>query len=93
MVTAETWKELKVSRGKRAVSRSVPLPPPTYHHDYAVHPWCPYYREDVDSLKSVQRRITKMIQRVGKLLYRRKLKKLNLHSLKRQTARSFDLSS
>lgn len=33
------------------------------HLDYAVHFWSAYYRMDVKVLESVQRRMTKVIQR------------------------------
>ena len=57
------------------------------HLDYAVQFWCPYYRMDINSLESVQRRMTKMIPGLRNLPYQDRLKKLNLHSLERRRVR------
>ena len=53
--------------------------------DYVALFWSPYYREDIGSLETVQRRITKMIQGLKNLLYEDRLKRLiNFHSLERR---------
>ena len=57
------------------------------HLDYAVQFWSPYYKKDIDSLESVQRRMTKMIQGIRNLPYKDRLKELNLHSLQRRRLR------
>ena len=57
------------------------------HLDYAVQFWCPYYRMDINSLESVQRRMTKMIPGLRNLPYQDRLKKLDLHSLERRRVR------
>ena len=46
-----------------------------------------YYRKDIGSLEAVQRRMTRMIQGPRYLPYKDRLKRLNLHSLKRRRAR------
>ena len=46
-----------------------------------------YYRKDIGSLEAFQRRMTKMIQGLRNLLYKDRLKHLNLHFLERKTAR------
>ena len=57
------------------------------HLDYAAQFWSPYYRKDIDSLESVQRRMTKMLQGFRNIPYKERLKRLNLHSLERRRAR------
>ena len=57
------------------------------HLDYAVQFWSPYYRMEINSLESVQRRMTKMIQGLRNLPYSERLRALNLHSLERRRAR------
>ena len=52
--------------------------------DYAMQFWSPYYRMDIDELEAVQRRMTKMIQGIGNLTYKDRLKYLNLHSLEKR---------
>ena len=50
------------------------------HLDYAVQFWSPYFIMDIDKLKAVQRRMTKIIQGIRNLTYKDRLKHLNLHS-------------
>ena len=57
------------------------------HLDYAAQFWSPYYRKDIGSMEAVRRRMTKMIQGLRNLLYKDRLKRLNLHSLERRRAR------
>ena len=57
------------------------------HLDYAAQFWSPYNRKDIGSLEAVQRRMTKMIQRLKNLPYKDRFKRLNLHSLERRRAR------
>ncbi|KAG7166732.1 RNA-directed DNA polymerase from mobile element jockey-like 30 [Homarus americanus] len=57
------------------------------HLDYAVQFWCPNYRMDINSLESVQLRMTKIIPGLRNLPYQDRLKKLNLHSLERRRVR------
>ena len=57
------------------------------HLDYAVQFWSPYYRMEINSLESVQRRMTKMIHGLRNLPYSERLKSLNLHSLERRRTR------
>ena len=57
------------------------------HLDYAVQFWSPYYRMDINSLESVQRRMTKMIHNIRHLPYEDRLKQLKLHSLERRRVR------
>ena len=55
------------------------------HLDCAALFWFPCYRKDIGSLEAVQRRMTKMIQGLRNLLYKDRLKHLNLQ--KRRKAR------
>ena len=49
------------------------------HLDYAIQFWSPYYRMDIISLESVQRRMTKMIEGIRNFSYERRLNFLKLH--------------
>ena len=57
------------------------------HLDYGAQFWSLYYRMDIDKLEAVQRRMTKMIQRIRNLTYKDRLKHFNLHSLERRRVR------
>lgn len=57
------------------------------HPDYAVQIWALYYRKNINTLESVQRRMTKMTRGLRNLPYRERLRRLNLHSLERRRVR------
>ena len=48
------------------------------HLEYCIQMWSPQYRRDVDLLEHVQRRATKIIQRMGYLSYEGRLRELGL---------------
>ena len=48
------------------------------HLDYVVQFWFLYYRMDIDKIEAVQKRITKIIQGIRNLIYKDRLKHLNL---------------
>jgi len=51
--------------------------------DYAVQFWSPCFRMDINSLESIQRRMSNMIHSIRNLSYEDRLKSLKLHSLER----------
>lgn len=55
------------------------------HMGYTVQLWSPYYRGmEIDSVESIQRRMTKMIHGLKNLQYSDRLKSIKLHSLERR---------
>ena len=54
------------------------------HLKYCIQMWSRQYRKDIDLLKHIQRRATKMIQGLEHLSYVDRLRELGLFSLKRR---------
>ena len=54
------------------------------HVEYWVHMWSLQYRRDVDLLECVQRRATKMVQRMEHLSYGDRLRELGLFSMEKK---------
>ena len=53
------------------------------HLEYCIQMWSPQYKRDMDLMEHIQRRATKMIQRMGHLSYKDRLRKLRLFSLEK----------
>ena len=74
-----------IKRGFKNKSKEIMLP--LYksmvrpHLDYCIQAWKPHLRKDVDRLKKVQRRATKMIEGLEGLDYLGRLRILNLTTL------------
>ena len=58
------------------------------HLDYCIQAWKPHLRKDVDRLKKVQRRATKMIEGLEGLEYLERLRILNLTTLETRFLRA-----
>jgi len=52
------------------------------HLDYASSVWCPYKTDDIEDIEKVQKRATKLVIELKHLPYTKRLKRLNLHTLK-----------
>ena len=57
------------------------------HLEYAVQFWHPYLRKDIERLKAVQKRATKLIPSIRNFGYERRLQKLELFSLETRRLR------
>ena len=57
------------------------------HLEYCVHFCLPHYRKDVEALKRVQRRITRMLPGLESMDYDQRLRELGLYSLERRRMR------
>jgi len=52
------------------------------HVEYANSIWSPYKKGDIEAIKKVQKRATKLVISLKKLPYKERLLHLNLHTLK-----------
>ena len=52
------------------------------HLEYCVQAWSPHLQKDIECLEKVQHKATKMVNGLGELEYKERLKALNLFSLK-----------
>ena len=57
------------------------------HLEYCIQAWRPYLRKDIDMLEKVQRRTTKLIQRLRDLSYEERLKECGLTTLETRKLR------
>lgn len=57
------------------------------HLEYCIQAWSPHYRQDINMLEALQRRVTRMIPALKRLEYRDRLKELNMFSFERRCIR------
>ena len=55
--------------------------------EYCIQAWSPYLKKDIECLKKVQRRATKMIYGFSKLTYEERLGRLKLFTLEQRRMR------
>ena len=58
-----------------------------HHLEYCIHAWRPYRKKDIDMLERVQRRTTKMIQKLRNISYEMHLKECGLTTLETRRLR------
>jgi len=58
------------------------------HLEYCVPIWSPHYQKDIELVKEVQRRTTKLIDDVRNLHHEERIKRLNLMTLEKRRLRS-----
>ena len=51
------------------------------HNEYCIQAWSPYYAKDIDMLKKIQYRATKLIPQLANLPYEERSQNLNMYSL------------
>jgi len=61
------------------------------HLEYCTKMWSPQYRRDIDLLECIQRRATKMIQRMENLSHEDRLRKLGLFNLDKRRGAKGDM--
>ena len=57
------------------------------HFEYCIQAWRPYRKKDIDILERVQRRATKMIQKLRNISYEKRLKECGLTTLETRRLR------
>ena len=57
------------------------------HLEYCIQAWRPYRKKDIDMLERVQRRATKMIQKLGNISYEMRLIECDLTTLETKRLR------
>ena len=57
------------------------------HLEYCIQAWRPYHKKDIDMLERVQRRATKMIQKLRNISYEMRLKECGLTTLETRKLR------
>ena len=57
------------------------------HLEYSIQAWSPHFRKDIDCLKQVQRRATKLIGGFKNLTYEDRLRRLKLKTLDKRRLR------
>ena len=57
------------------------------HLEYCVQAWCPYLTQDIEMLKKVQYRATKMVYGLSDLTYEQRLRRLGITTLETRRLR------
>jgi len=72
--------------GSREREVTVPLcsTPLRSHLQYCIQAWGPQYRKDVELLKQVQKRATKMLRELENISYEERLRELGFFSLEKR---------